>query len=117
MSERGRFIKVRLSEGEYRDLRRRADLAGVTMSEHVRGTVAVVHDAVDVVGALEDLHRELGRLAGKGDDAKSPVAEFQQEALLLLRELAAARDAQILTRVRAKLAARASHYASADGSV
>jgi predicted DNA binding CopG/RHH family protein len=41
MSERSRFIKVRVSEAEYRELRQRADAQGITMSEHVRVTVTV----------------------------------------------------------------------------
>ncbi|WP_373990902.1 hypothetical protein [Duganella sp. BuS-21] len=106
MTERSRFIKVRVSDGEYAQLRLRADSHGVTMSEHVRATVATVHQSVDVVAELAALRQQIHQ-------ATSPTTTFdkhadteQREMLLLLRELAAARDAQILARVRAQLSSR-----------
>lgn len=103
MSERSRFIKFRVSDGEYRTLRQRADARGVTMSEHVRSAVTAVHESMDVATELAALRQQVSRASsapanGAGTD--------QREMLLLLRELAAARDAQILARVRARLAPR-----------
>lgn len=110
MSERSKFIKVRVSEGEYRALRHRADAQGITMSEHVRTTVTSVHQSLDVVAELAALRQQLKQAPGAPVSSTCPE---QREILLLLRELAAARDAQILTRVRAQLA---SHGGNRDKS-
>lgn len=108
MSERSRFIKVRVSESEHKTLRQRADAQGVTISEHVRATVTAVHQSLDVAAELAALRSQVRQApapapaATQGDGAGTD----QREMLLLLRELAAARDAQILARVRAQLAPR-----------
>jgi hypothetical protein len=112
MSERNRFIKVRVSDTEYKTLRQRADAQGITMSEHVRAAVTAVHKTVDVAAELAGLSQQLRQSANSGPSGGScggsgPAGSEQREMLLLLRELAAARDAQILARVRAQLAARA----------
>lgn len=101
MSERSRFIKVRVSEDEYKTLRQRADAQGVTMSEHVRATVTAVHASQDVAAELAALREQV--MQSPSAPANGASTE-QREMLLLLRELAAARDAQILGRVRAQLA-------------
>jgi hypothetical protein len=115
MSERSRFIKVRLSDSEYQDLRRRADEAGLTMSEQVRGAVTAVNESVDVVSALDGLRDAVRQ--GAGDDLRlaEPHSAVSMEVLLLVRELAAARDAQILSRVRAQLAAQSQRVNAAGG--
>lgn len=106
MSGRSRFIKVRVSEDEHKTLRQRADAHGVTISEHVRATVTAVHQSLDVAAELAALRSQVlqtpAPAATRGDNAGTD----QREMLLLLRELAAARDAQILARVRAQLAPR-----------
>lgn len=104
MSERSRFIKVRVSEKEHKTLRQRADAQGVTISEHVRATVTAVHQSLDVAAELAALRSQVRQTPAvtQGDGAGTD----QREMLLLLRELAAARDAQILARVRAQLAPR-----------
>lgn len=107
MSERSRFIKVRVSDAEYRGLRQRADAQGITMSEHVRVTVTAVHKASDVAAELSELRQHLGKVPTPSSALVSAGSLEQREMLLLLRELAAARDAQILNRVRAQLAVRA----------
>ena len=107
MSERSRFIKVRVSENEYKTLRQRADAQGVTMSEHVRATVTAVHQSLDVAAELAALRQQVRH--APTPPATTPgngAGNEQREVLLLLRELAAARDAQILARVRAQLAPR-----------
>lgn len=106
MAERSKFIKVRVTEPEYRELRKRADEHGVTISEHVRGAVTAVHQETDVAVELEGLRLQVQELARAGIGRAEPRDGGQHEALLLLRELAAARDAQILSRVRAQLAAQ-----------
>ena len=71
------------------------------MSEHVRSTVAVVHELLDVAAELAALRRQMQLVPSA---AVSPDNGTEQ------RELAAARDAQILAqilaRVRAQLAQR-----------
>ena len=71
------------------------------MSEHVRSTVAVVHELLDVAAELAALRRQMQQVPSA---AVSPDNGTEQ------RELAAARDAQILAqilaRVRAQLAQR-----------
>lgn len=71
------------------------------MSEHVRSTVAVVHESLDVAAELAALRRQMQQVPSA---AVSPDNGTEQ------RELAAARDAQILAqilaRVRAQLAQR-----------
>ncbi|CAM3531596.1 Mobilization protein [Bordetella sputigena] len=108
MTARSRFIKVRVSDGEYKALRQRADAQGVTMSEHVRATVTAVHDSLDVAVELAALRQQVKLAPGAPVNGTSTE---HREMLLLLRELAAARDAQILARVRARLAA---HVGNAD---
>lgn len=106
MSERSKFIKLRVSEGEYKTLRQRADAQGVTMSEHVRATVTAVHQSLDVAAELAALRSQLRQAPMPAATPGNGAGTDQREMLLLLRELAAARDAQILARVRAQLAPR-----------
>lgn len=106
MSERSRFIKVRVNETEHKTLRQRADAQGVTISEHVRATVAAVHQSLDVAAELAALRSQVREMPVSSVPQGDSAGTDQREMLLLLRELAAARDAQILTRVRAQLAPR-----------
>ena len=108
MIARSQFIKVRVNRDEYRDIQQRADGLGQTLSEYVRDTVTAVHATVDVVAALDSLRRQCLALAtptaGSSNGKVVPEHDaLTSESVLILRELAAARDAQILTRVRAKL--------------
>ena len=105
MSERSKFIKVRLNESEYRSVRQQADAHGVTMSEHVRATVTTVHQSLDVAAELAALRSQVRQAPSTAVTPVNSAGTDQREMLLLLRELAAARDAQILARVRAQLAA------------
>jgi hypothetical protein len=109
MSERSRFIKVRVSENEHKTLRQRADAQGVTISEHVRATVTAVHQSLDVAAELAALRSQVRQASAPAVTQGDGAGTDQREMLLLLRELAAARDAQILARVRAQLAARGNH--------
>lgn len=106
MSERSKFIKVRVNDGEYKALRQRADAHGVTMSEHVRATVTAVHQSLDVAAELAALRNQVRQTPNAPVPPVNGVGTDHREMLLLLRELAAARDAQILTRVRAQLSAQ-----------
>ena len=117
MSERSRFIKVRVSENEHKALRQRADAQGITMSEHVRATVTAVHQSLDVVSELAALRQQVREAPTSPATTPGNCAGTEQrEMLLLLRELAAARDAQILARVRVQLAARAGSQEQRGGA-
>lgn len=99
MAARNRFVKVRLSPKEYGEVARRADGAGVTLCEHIRQQVLSVHAQLDMTAELSSL-RTLVAIPSKSE----PSGElFAAEALLLLRELVAGRDAQILGRVAQRL--------------
>jgi len=100
MSARNRFVKVRLSPDEYRDVLRRADTDGLTMCEHIRQQLLGAHDQLDLQAELAALRAQLGAIQTSRASSGDPLV---LEAVLLLRELAAARDAQMLTRVRAQL--------------
>jgi hypothetical protein len=111
MNVRSQFIKVRVTREEHRDIQKRADALGQTLSEYVRDTVTAVHERLDVVTALEALCSRCEAIATTTPATSSTDTDDKQEALalesvLLLRELAAARDAQILSRVRAQLRQR-----------
>ncbi|WP_420998492.1 plasmid mobilization protein [Cupriavidus sp. 30B13] len=97
---RNKFIKVRVAPAEYAGIARHADAAGQTMSEYVREQVLAVHRTLDLQAELAALRGLVAAPARSTNDA------LALEAVLLLRELAAARDAQILGRVRAQLAQR-----------
>jgi hypothetical protein len=106
-NNRSRFIKVRVSLDEHQELQRRADSHGQTLSEYVRHSVTAVHERLDVVAALEELRKQLSGSVVQAPSAATEPQIGSVESLLILRELAAARDSQILARVRARLAAPA----------
>ena len=108
MKVRSEFIKVRVNRDEHRDVQKRADAMGLTLSEYVRATVTAVHERLDVVTALEALRVQCAAHTQPPTPHVDPVAQdsLVLEAVLLLRELAAVRDAQILSRVRAQLTQR-----------
>ena len=110
MKVRSEFSKVRVSRDEPRDVQKRADVMGLTLSEYVRATVTAVHERLDVVAALEQLRSQCAAHKAPATPHTSAAAQdiLALEAVLLLRELAAARDAQILSRVRAQLSQRGS---------
>lgn len=120
MNVRSQFVKVRVTRDEHREIQKRADVHGLTMSEYVRDTVTAVHERLDVVAALEALSHRCEAITTTTPVAGSKGTDDKQQALalesvLLLRELAAARDAQILARVRAQLKQRGL-LANATGS-
>lgn len=94
---RNRFVKVRLNPDEYGEVAVRADREGWTMCEYVRQQLLTVHTQLDVRAELAALRAQLAATPTAAPDTDS------REALLLLRELAAARDLGILARVRAQL--------------
>lgn len=98
MSARNKFVKLRLSAAEHADVLKRADAQGLTMCEHIRQQLLAVHENLDVRDELRALRGQV--LSGPPAAGADPLA---LEAALILRELAAGRDAHILARVRAQL--------------
>ena len=83
---------------EHRDVARRADDAGLTISEYGRSQLSMVQETLDLRVQLAQLH---GLLQASPKPSDGVLA---LEAVLILRELASGRDAQLMTRVRAQLA-------------
>lgn len=100
MSARNKFVKVRLSPAEYADVLKRADAEGLTLCEHIRQQLLAVHEALDVRSELRALRDQVA-----GGATPTDTEPLSLEAVLILRELAAGRDAHILGRVRAQLVA------------
>ena len=96
------ILKARLSREEYEALRERADAAGLTLSEQVRAILARDRQAVGVEAALAQVRAMLPVPGASLACAERPDP-LLAEAVWLLRELAAERNAQVLTRITSKL--------------
>lgn len=102
------YLKVRLDAAHAQTLKSEADALGMTVSEHVRLLLGRARHALDqaqFLGKLDD------KLAAFPDAAAPPPGGTDHEpahaeVLLLLREIAADRNAQILSRVTQQLNAR-----------
>lgn len=103
MSTKSRFAKIRFSPDEYKTIACKADEAGITMSEYVRSALTTVHHALDVraeLAALRGLFAIQSKTVGAGVFDAEPMTV---EVLLLVRELAAVRDAQLVARVHQRM--------------
>ena len=96
-----KYLKVRLPAAEYQQLAQEADLAGMTVSSYVRRSLQQQRQTL----LLEDVLAKLDARLSTPAAPSAPPANNRQldEILLLARELAADRNAQILARVAAKL--------------
>ena len=100
---RRRYLKVALDSNFYGELYRQADARGITLSDLVREYLSSPSQSISVEKILARVEEKL----------MSPVVavpvEVQRlllEILLLVRELAAERNVQILSRVAQQVAAR-----------
>lgn len=93
-----RYLKVALRSDHYNALCVRADQKGITLSELVREQLGLEDEKNSVERALEQI---IEKLSLPPAPAAIPVeAEWTlMEILLLMRELAADRNAQIVARV------------------
>jgi hypothetical protein len=96
---KSRFVKTRLSVPEYVALCARADEKGVTVSEYLRELVTGQRETLDLQGGLTRIESRL---------EAAPVADSRQEAmaaesLLLLRELVAGVNTQVLSQVAQRM--------------
>ena len=99
-----RYLKARLPAREYDALKAAADAAGVTLSDHVRTVLATQQAALDQARFLMALEAHLQAApVAVSDAAPADLEPLLTEVLLLARELAADRNAQMLARVAQQL--------------
>lgn len=103
-----RYLRARLPEIEYLDVKIAADRAGLTLSEHVR--CVLVRDR-QADGQENFLAKISAKLVGftqpqESNSANTAFEPLLVETLLLVRELVAERNAQILGRIAHQLNAR-----------
>jgi len=102
MNKRTRSIRARVSPEEHRKLTRMADTAGVTQSEFIRILICREEDASRIEGVLNDISGLL-KSQEKSIESNYEIDPFVTEAVLILRELAVERHAQVLNTVNIKL--------------
>lgn len=105
---RDKFIKARVPHAEYEALLARAGVAGQRLGTFVREVLERDAQAVSTADALARIEAALAAAAA----TSAPVQDHALrrdvlELRLIVRELAMAANAQILTRVAAQLAAQA----------
>lgn len=100
-----RHLRARLPEAEYLDLKVAADRAGLTLSEHVRNVLLRDRQALGQEQFLMRIEAKIvaPNAANGSADRSLKLEKLLIEVLLLTRELAADRNAQILARVAQKL--------------
>lgn len=99
-----RYLKARLPDPEYDALKTDADLAGLTISEHTRSALLRDRGAKTQANILALLEVRLAQapVASHGA-AGADLEPLLTEVLLLAREIAAERNAQVLARVAQQL--------------
>lgn len=105
-----KYLKVAVGAEEYALLCRAADHRGLTLSAFVRRQLDERHKPLTLEAQLSRIELQLKRATEK-TNAPNPD-RMLLEVLLLMREFAAERSAQVLVRVRQKLEA-----ASGEGRV
>ncbi|WP_215796674.1 plasmid mobilization protein [Paludibacterium yongneupense] len=111
VSVRTHYLKTRLSPAENRALSRDADEAGLTVSEYVRTILMREREAVSIDRLVARLDQMLTEHATQGRGSEFSTSRGDAELLLvecvmLLRELSADRNAQILSRVSSVMDAK-----------
>lgn len=103
-------LKARLTQAEYQALVARADAAGLTISEYARAVLARDRERADIDTVLADMRAQLANAAQVSAATAATTQGALQgpdplmvEAIWLLRELAAERNAQVLSRLASKL--------------
>lgn len=108
---RTHYLKTRLTPGENRALLRDADEAGLTVSEYVRTILMREREAISIdrlVARLEQMLSEHATLAQGNvvSPSRGDAELLLVECVMLLRELSADRNAQILSRVASVMDAK-----------
>ena len=99
---RYRFAKTRLTGPEHAALCARADEAGVTVSVFLHDIVTGDQQQADVVGILSRIEASI---LSKPQDDVANSEPLLVEVLLLVRELVAGRNAQLLGQVSQRVTA------------
>lgn len=99
MMKRRKFLKVAVTPDEYSELSILADQQGLTLSAYVRKQLADKRQTIEAEKAL-------ARIEAKLQPAKGAPTELEPllvESLLLIRELVAERNPQVLPRIANRL--------------
>lgn len=102
MKTKTQYLKTRLTREEYQRLAACADAAGLRLSEYVRAVLTAERQALGVDELLARLDARLQTPAAN----PTPAADLEAlvvEVLLLTRELAQDRNAQLIARANQKL--------------
>lgn len=102
MSQRNRYLKVRVNSDEYKTTMEHASMAGLNMSEFIRTVLDANKQAATIDTILQRLEE---RLPEKSNNLleKSEPDLLLVEVLFLVREIVAERNAQILARTAQRL--------------
>jgi len=104
---RRKYLKVALTPDQYADLSIRADRAGLTLADYVRTNLADTRQVIEVEEVLARIETKLAAPVVNPTTVTPGVLEpLLVENLLLVRELVAERNAQVLTRVAQQLNSR-----------
>ena len=96
-----KVLTIRIPVSVYSSLCNQAGESGVTVSAHARRLIEKEHDAESILDLRDELISKIEGLMPSTKQANDKLEVF--EMLLLLRELAADRNPQILQRVRMKV--------------
>jgi len=98
---KNRHLRARLPEDEYNALKIAADVAGLTISEHVRNVILRDQQAFNQKQLLAEIDGKFAALSipPASTSTDTGIEPLFAELLFLTRELAAERNAQLLGRV------------------
>lgn len=96
-------LKIRLTRAEHQQLVARADATGLRISEFARTVLAAEHQALGVENVLARLEARLTETPATPSASSTHLEALVAEVLLLTRELAQDRNAQLLARATQKL--------------
>ncbi len=96
-------LKIRLTRDEHQQLVARADATGLRVSEFARSVLAAEHQVHSVEDVLMRLEARLTETPATPSASSADLEALVVEVLLLTRELAQDRNAQLLARANQKL--------------
>lgn len=102
MSQRNRYLKVRVNTDEYKSTMERASDAGLNMSEFVRTVLDANKQAATVDTILQKIEEHLTVNSNEVFE-NSKTDPLLVEVLLLVREIVAERNVQTLVRTAQRL--------------
>lgn len=96
---RRKFLKVALTPDEYAKLSILADQQGLTLSAYVRKQLADKRQAIEAEAALARIEAKLM----PASESATQLEPLLVESLLLVRELVAERNPQVISRISQRL--------------